>query len=107
LRLPFDEVAGETIGGNCNGCIGMAEWKILAAFRRRPDAADWWIRQQDRMRERIATIPQTDPSKPDLRASFFKDGTDYRELKARALSDEPITRSRKHGGGSVDCACTD
>lgn len=107
LRLPYDEVSGETVGGNCNGCIAMAEWKILAALRRRPEAADWWIEQQDRMRARIAGIPPRDPSKPDLRASFFKDGTDFRDLKRRAMSNEPIVRSARHGGGSVDCACTD
>lgn len=106
LRLPYDQVAGETIGGNCNGCPMMGEWKILAALRRNPEAADWWIEREVEMEERIAGIPRQADG-PELRHRFFKDGRSFRELKARAMSDEPIVRSKKHGGGSVDCNCTD
>jgi 3'-phosphoadenosine 5'-phosphosulfate sulfotransferase (PAPS reductase)/FAD synthetase len=103
LRLPI--VEGETIGGNCDLCSLKAEWKILLAMRQNPDAARWWIDQEDEMERRIADIPPTNPDLPDFRHRFLKNGKSYRDLLAHAVSDKPILKGRNRE--SVDCACTD
>lgn len=111
LELP--NVDGQTVGGNCVLCPLKSHWKLLWSLRRAgagaPELAKWWIDQEDKMAERIASVPQSDPSKPELRDRFLKDrfgnGVSYRDLLAYAMSDQPITKGR--GRESIDCACTD
>lgn len=113
FRLELPTVGGDTLDGNCRLCCLKAEWKLLWALRREgegaADLAQWWIDQEDAMRARTASIPSSDPSRPDLRAFFLKDrfgnGISYRDLLEHAMSDRPIVKGR--GRESVDCACTD
>lgn len=111
LNLPT--VDGHTVGGNCVLCCLKAQWKLLWALRRAgedaPKLAQWWIDREDEMTARISSIPQHDPTKPELRNRFLKDkdgnGVSYRDLLEHAMSDRPIVKGR--GRESVDCACTD
>lgn len=102
LKLPI--VGGETLHGNCEMCC-LKHWtKLVRILREDPSKADRMIEREDRMRQRLHNQPYTG-SGIDARASFFKDGSSYRDLVAYAQSDKAIPAIR--GGGSVDCSCTD
>lgn len=111
LNLP--NVDGQTVDGNCDLCPLKAQWKLLWSLRRAgydaPALAKWWIDREDEMSERIASVPQNDPTKPELRDKFLKDrfgaGVSYRDLLEHAMSNRPILKGRDRE--SVDCSCTD
>jgi 3'-phosphoadenosine 5'-phosphosulfate sulfotransferase (PAPS reductase)/FAD synthetase len=135
LQLP--NVEGETPLGNCDLCPLKHPSKLVNALRMKSERADWWISQEDRMAEVIKDIPARgnsgrsflagfepdefgekqavydwDPNYvwPELRHRFFKDGTSYRDLLARAealnAAGAPMEAGYDTDTG-IDCNCTD
>lgn len=103
LELPV--VNGATELGNCEVCCLKNRPKLIRILRDDPSRADRMIAREDRMRERIAGVPFTGKG-VDARASFFKDGTSFRDLVAAAQEQgAPDLLDEKEE--SLDCACTD
>lgn len=105
LELP--NIDGVTPTGNCDLCMLKDEAKIVSILRVQPSSAVWWIRQEDRMTDSIKDTPRQDDS-PERRDRFFKDGTSYRDLLAKAQHLNEIGAPMEDGYGTgTDCNCTD
>lgn len=104
LQLP--NVAGVTPMGNCVCCPLKSRKKLVAALREMPEAADWWIAQEEAMEERLRA------SGLDLvglkrRHRFHADYTSYRELLEQAQSTPACQLEMFDDAGALDCSCTE
>ncbi|MCA7883202.1 Nin-like protein [Burkholderia contaminans] len=70
--MPFDlRLDPNSDEGNCDACFLKAEHKIVRIFMKRPEAAEWWIRQE---RETGQRFRQDRPCYADLlrQADFYR-----------------------------------
>jgi 3'-phosphoadenosine 5'-phosphosulfate sulfotransferase (PAPS reductase)/FAD synthetase len=123
LKLP--NVGGVTPLGNCLVCPLKSRAKIINVLRVLPDAANWPIRQEDEITERIKDVHYVpkprpvydkrtgqlvryDPPLPDRRNRFFKDGTSYRNLLDEAQKLNASCAPMDEGyEPTIDCFCAD
>lgn len=109
FQLKLEQVNGETIEGNCDGCFLKATWKRILFLKRSPEHGKWWIGKEDEF-----------GTKADGDGRFFKKGQPYSRLGeiAKALPDaisppSPKIKSAQQFGAELDltekdipCSCT-
>ena len=108
---PFDltlpNVGGVTPMGNCVLCPLKSKAKLVNILRKHPAEAQWWVDQEYRMAERIKDVPWSGTG-PENRHRFFKDGTSYHDLLARAEKANIFNEEMDYGYDTgIDCNCTD
>jgi len=84
LNLP--NINGETIHGNCDLCFLKANGKIINLIREKPERADWWIKQEERMQDQ-----------------FERFGMSYKKRKEFAVNQTEMFEF----GESIPCYCGD
>lgn len=84
LNLP--NINGETIHGNCDLCFLKANGKIINLIREKPERADWWIKQEERVQDQ-----------------FDRFGMSYEKRKEFAVNQTEMFEF----GESIPCYCGD
>lgn len=95
--LGLQAVNGATIWGNCDLCFLKGYNAKLSIIRERPDLADWWIEQEEKMGERTK-------GKHKGLSYFAKDQPSYSDMKLIASSQDSLFDFEDEG---IPCFCGD
>ena len=91
LNLPNNN--GVTDWGNCDLCFLKGYNKKLSIIRQRPDLADWWIEQEEKLSAKLG------------KGAFFRsDQPSYKEMKRIALDTDDMFAGEDE---SIPCFCGD
>lgn len=98
--MPFDlqlpSIDGKTVGGNCDMCFLKGASKIKSLIQSSPEAVDWWIEQESRIKS---------DKYVDGFAKFRTDRKSYIFLKQEALSE--VQCNINTDDELTECNCTD
>lgn len=95
--LGLRAVNGATIWGNCDLCFLKGYNAKLSIIRERPDLAEWWVDQEEKMAERTK-------GKYEGLSFFAKDQPSYSDMKLIASSQDSLFDFDDDG---IPCFCGD
>ena len=97
LKLPNHY--GKTLAGNCDLCFLKGMKTTTMILKQRPDLADWWIEQENKIAKSALEVLGREVST----ARFRKDRPSYIELVD--ISNEPDPMIDLFGDEGMDCFC--
>ena len=89
-----------SLAGNCDLCFLKGRGKLLHIIKDQPELADWWIQQEENVKDRTNAAGEKCDS-----MKVFRLGQPYTGLKHRALTQEILDIDMEDEG--YDCFCTD
>ena len=90
--------------GNCDLCFMKGKKKLLAILRKRPDLADWWVEQENKIARRRLS---DDPAVDQLQKKHHQFRAEYTVEKLLESSKEPQFWDDSEDDAGIDCFCTD